>query len=267
MSDLTKEYVAKMFHDLTTQIQQQNTQVVSQISELKNELTNYKRHIDDSIHDLKAENEALRHETKTLKDRLLQTERKAKEYNLIVYNLPGTNPSSEVIKLFRDKLNVNCREEDLSDTYRFNSKSANGKPEPILVEFISNNLKTKVLGEAKKLKNTGIYISLDYTPEDFQIKKALYSYQRTARDKGHTASIKGQTLVIAGVPYTLEALISNNPEAEAANNVFTGKSETENSVFKEETKNRMLGNQHQAEEPQPRKQKYLRSSSTINKQK
>ncbi|CAG9820100.1 unnamed protein product [Phaedon cochleariae] len=268
MSDLTKEYVAKMFHDLTTQIQLQNNQLATQISDLRDELKNFKGHVVNNIRNLEEQNEGLKLETQALKERLQNTERKAKKYNLIIYNLPGTNPCSLVVKLFRDNLNVNCQEEDFRDVYRFNSTNENKKPGPILVEFVSNILKTKILSEAKKLKNTGIYISLDYTPEDYQRKKVLLAYQKTVRSKGKTASIKGQSLVIEGITYTLDELTSNEESVAVADlDERTGSKQLDDTVFKVDSKKRIQESQQQAEEYQPRKQKYLRSTSTSKKSK
>ncbi|KAG5863883.1 hypothetical protein JTB14_031655 [Gonioctena quinquepunctata] len=69
----------------------------------------------------------------------------------------------------------------------------------------SNSLKTEVLNTAKNLKNTGIYISTDYTPEIHK-KKYLITQQKSMREKGYSAVIKGFNLVINGGTFSLEGL-------------------------------------------------------------
>ncbi|CAH1104554.1 unnamed protein product [Psylliodes chrysocephalus] len=159
-----------------------------------------------------------------------KNERRSKKYNLIIYNLAGKNILETVIELFNQKLVVSCVENDIRDAYRLNSGDTPDKPKPIIIEFTNSRIKSKILSHAKNLKGTGIYISLDYTSEDYQKKKLLFHHQKLARQQGRTASIRGNSLIIDGTPYDVEELqddLTRLPRSDStSSNSSTSKTKT-----------------------------------------
>ncbi|CAH1163295.1 unnamed protein product [Phaedon cochleariae] len=221
MSEVSNDDVIAMFRELKQQneeIKSQNNQLVHQFGELKVEFQNYKKEVEASIQGLQTDYEILKQENDVLKIKLNTTERKLKKFNLVIYGLKcgDDDISNDLIELFREKIGIECQERDFRDTYKISSTQENNKEPPILVEFVSNKLKTDILTNAKKLKGTGVYISVDYTSEDYKKKKFLISQQKLSRERGDTANIKGNTLVINGTTWTYEALLekSHNNDAD-----------------------------------------------------
>ncbi|CAG9819979.1 unnamed protein product [Phaedon cochleariae] len=160
--------------------------------------------INDKIDNLRKKNEKLTGENRVLKRSLHFTEKRTKKYNLVIYNLKGDNPLENVAQLFQDKLNIPCHESELRDAFRLGHSQNKDKPAPILVYFLRNKLKTEVLSNANRLRNTGIYISLDYTTEEYCKKKNLMENQQIAREQGKSAKIKRNSLIIEGVVHRVE---------------------------------------------------------------
>ncbi|CAH1176538.1 unnamed protein product [Phaedon cochleariae] len=202
MVEISKEEIYKMFEKIT----QQNDNLSKQVDNLKDELRTYKKTIQNKIDTLEKQNEDLKEENVKLKDRLINCERKIKKYNLVIYNLEGENIQQTVVDLLHQKLKINCEANDLRDSYRLNSGGKHNKLHPILIECMNSRLRAQILSEAKKLKGTGIFISPDYTVEDYQKKKLLYQFQKLARGRDQSATIRGNNLVIDGVQYSLDEL-------------------------------------------------------------
>lgn len=189
------------------QIQNNNTK-----EEIKQEIRSTKIEIFQELANLKQENNELKKENQILKYRLLNCERKLKKFNLIFYGLQEEEEElvgiQNILDLINQKLNIDCNFSDIRDIYRIGQKTAD-KNRPTVVEFINYKLRTEILANSKKLKGTGIFITNDYTPEDYEKHKILIAHLKTARSNNHHAVIKNNVLIINGDKYTCEDLENN----------------------------------------------------------
>ncbi|KAJ8945903.1 hypothetical protein NQ314_009012 [Rhamnusium bicolor] len=113
----------------------------------------------------------------------------------------------DVLSLINNKFKIACTEKDIRDAYRIGKKDKEAI-RPLVVELLSYNLKSQILCNAKdSLKNSGIYITQDHTQEDYQKRKFLYGQLKIAREKGCSAKIKNNILVVNDKNYKYEDLI------------------------------------------------------------
>lgn len=210
-NQISNESIHQLLKYITEQnneIKAQNAQIVEQNRDIKEDLKRFKEESKTYIENLKKENKELKEENCSLKNRLIATERKVKKYNLLIYGLQGEEQQTfqSVVSLFKNKLGVSCSENDIRDAYRVGKKSE-GKARSVVVELSTNRLKFDILQNCNKLKGSGIFITLDHTPEDLLKQKFLISQQNLAREKNIPAKIKNNSLFINGNHYSYDALI------------------------------------------------------------
>ncbi|KAG5861700.1 hypothetical protein JTB14_009128 [Gonioctena quinquepunctata] len=102
--------------------------------------------------------------------------RKQKKYNLIVYGTIEEEDEVRDIENFLDSINntceVECKFHDLHDWYRIGvSKQNTERPRPIAMELIYYKQRATILEKASELKGSGIFISEDFTREDYNSRK------------------------------------------------------------------------------------------------
>lgn len=190
-----------------------NEEIKKQNSEIKNEILNLKKEYNKEIDNLKSENSYLKTELNNIKIRTLKNERKSKKYNVIVYGIKENNGSDEledintILELINTKLDIDCKFHDIRDLYRIGNSNQNLKnPRPLLVEFIHYKLLQNILENQAYLKSSGISISKDYTPEDYQDRKLLHKYLKLARLNHQEAHIKKNQLYVNNKQFTAEGL-------------------------------------------------------------
>ncbi|CAH1154900.1 unnamed protein product [Phaedon cochleariae] len=254
--DDTVKLLKQLTQDIND-IKNQNNVIVDQLDGLRQEFKDSKSEVAGELNNLKRENEELKAEKNKLEKRLQAVERKQKKYNLVVYGIQENeiDTHSSITSLFKNKLKVEVHDFGIRDAYRI-GKSEENKNRPIVVELLTNKWKTEILNKAKALKGSGIFISLDLIPEDYQKNKFLVTQQKIARESGHSAKIKGKQLIVDGVHYTYDTLRSKH-------NSVT--SETESSEISEEiSKKRLAEDSKDIEVFRGRKgSKSLRTSSRI----
>ncbi|CAG9812886.1 unnamed protein product [Phaedon cochleariae] len=208
--------MSRTIDDLFHLVQQGN-------QELKTEIQNLKESLNNKIAVLKGENDQLIRENSELKQRISETEKKLKKYNLIVYGVQGDDQKteSEVINIVNDILKVKCNHRDFRDIYRI-GKSVNGEVRPVVVEVVNFNLKTSILSSARshgpELKKKNINFSHDYTKEEYTKRKLIHKYLVKARKNNLSAFIKNNILTIDGKEFSYEELLTQENETEQINN-------------------------------------------------
>lgn len=107
--------------------------------------------------------------TKNLQNLLKNSKRK----NIIIFGLEARDAWKErrtqVLELFQTTLEVDCAISDID----FTAKLKKEPNSPILVGFISWNMKREILDKRAKLKDTKIFLDEDYTPEVVEKRKKL----------------------------------------------------------------------------------------------
>lgn len=224
MVGVTNEDLYKLIQSLSTKS-----------DEIKEEIVNIKRDLNKEIEEIHFENKKLREENQSLE----KVEQETKKYSIVVYGLDEENTEVDDIKKFIDivnnKLEINCRFDDLRDIYRFGAITQ-GKIRPLAVEVVRYKLKIEIQHKAKLLKGTNIYISQDYTSEEYRKQKILRQNLKKARENKHQAVIKKNILFIDGKGYTCEELIQKQQENQVEDQVSdgqTGEDESEDEGEKE----------------------------------
>ena len=90
--------------------------------------------------------------------------------------IQGENTDNEALNIFKNKLHVNIKSEDLDRSHRLGkyrlAGQANSRPRPIIVKFTRYNKRADIYSAKKKLKSTGISISESLTTKRYDLYKA-----------------------------------------------------------------------------------------------
>lgn len=208
IKELLKSLLASN-NEIKEEIKQNRIALSTEIRELKEDLHT-------EIRELKGEIQVLEKEVSGLKERLRRVEGDAKKYKLMIYGLEEEEKGDllqdigNCIELFTQKLGLDCRFTDLRNVYRV-GKPIDGHIRPVSIETSSIFLKNDILKHAKKLKGTSIFITPEYTKEDYEERKILRKYLKEAREKKQTAQIRNKKLLVEGREFSVEELKQLDP--------------------------------------------------------
>ncbi|CAG9822786.1 unnamed protein product [Phaedon cochleariae] len=194
-------------YELLKEVAESNKKIQKEISDLRQEFSK-------EIEDLKSQNSNLQKENQELKNRIHAVERQNKKYNLIVYGVGEDidDIANEIVRIINVVLKINCTQANFRNLHRI-GKKIEGKSRSILLELISFQLKEDILRQCRKegqeLKKIGVSFCIDYTTEDYKKHKFLRRHLLDARQKGHTAIIRNDTIIINKETYSYEDLINN----------------------------------------------------------
>ncbi|CAG9815506.1 unnamed protein product [Phaedon cochleariae] len=208
-ANVTLELLQSSLQNLIVETAQRNNQLHE---ELRRDLKEYNENLGKEIAYLEKENLNLKSGIADLNNKLRTIERRQKEYNLIKYGLQGDTPdetNSGVLTTFNDILKVDCGRRDLRDVYRIGSVVQEGKPRPVVVEVVHYDTKQSLLGNLSRLKDTGIFIAIDYSTEDYQERKYLGEQLKIAKESEPLAEIQEENLLYRNKKYTLQDLKQN----------------------------------------------------------
>ncbi|CAH0560588.1 unnamed protein product [Brassicogethes aeneus] len=169
---------------------------------LKKEFLDLKAEIQNKVLILKEKNTELQNENKALKQKILSIERKQKKYNLLAYGVKGNEEENT--------LQIQCDIKDFRDINRIGKASKN-QPRPVAIEVVNNNLKYNILKKSAENKELKANNSIEYTQEDYEERKKLYKYLKSARENKLNAKIKRNRLVLDSGEYSANDL-ENNPD-------------------------------------------------------
>ncbi|CAH2000003.1 unnamed protein product [Acanthoscelides obtectus] len=209
----------KQIYDLLHSILAKNTQIEQDIhnnkEEIKKEIQILRQDITTELYNLERENKKLKEKIDKLEEELNSTERQVKKYNVIFYGVKEAGDTvtdlDSILKIFNEKLEVKCSLADFRDIHRIGRKQEN-KIRPVVAEVINYQLKKVSLENSKKLKDSGIYLSLDYTKQDYQQRKILYTNLKVAKSAGLEAKIQNHTLHIGEDIFTSDDLSQGTPD-------------------------------------------------------
>lgn len=103
-------------------------------------------------------NNAIAKQINELESRVARNERSAKKNNIIVYGIPDgldSDISKVTLTTLNTLLETSLSVNDLNNIFRI-GKSINGKPRPILVQFVSFLKKQTIYANINNLKGTNI---------------------------------------------------------------------------------------------------------------
>ncbi|CAH1111641.1 unnamed protein product [Psylliodes chrysocephalus] len=187
-----------------------NETIKKQNNELKEEISDLKKTLNQEIVDIKNTNIKLQDEVNTLQSHVLNLKRKIKKYNIIVYGLreevdDEVTGIQKFIELINSKCEVDTKFHDIRDFYRIGKKNEDqDKPRPLLIEFIYQKQLSAIFENSSALKGSGVIISRDYTQEDYKNRKVLYNCLKKLRENKVIGKIRSNKLVINGTSYSKE---------------------------------------------------------------
>lgn len=103
---------------------------------------------------------------KILQEKVDNIQQQAKRNNIRLMCVPedrGEQLNYKVMKLFKEKLNMDIKPHDILATYRVGS-SKNDRPRHIVVNLRENSVKMNIYKNKKLLKGTGFVMKEDLTP-------------------------------------------------------------------------------------------------------
>ncbi|CAG9824474.1 unnamed protein product [Phaedon cochleariae] len=140
-----------------------------------------------------------------LETKVEHIERMSKIKNLIVYGEEqAANETPElcenkIINFFQDKLELAVSPSDLDQCYRI-GKAQDGKPRPILVQFLSIKTRDLIFKKKKMLKNTNYFMKEDLTAsavETLKLASEKYGKNNVWSQSGRIfANINGKKTVV-----------------------------------------------------------------------
>lgn len=119
-------------------------------------------------------------ENEVLRNKIESLERNQRKNNIIVFGIERSENyinADYIIALIKDLLNIELVESDISDVYPL-GKSRNS---PIKIEFTSYLRKLAILKNAKKLKDSRLSISQDFTERQRRENKILRKHMIKAK--------------------------------------------------------------------------------------
>lgn len=205
---MADEEIRQLLKSLITSNEEVKAEIRESREALSRDINNLQEELRGEIKQLKQENESLKEEVRALKTKLRKGDREAKKFKLLVHGIEEKGTESDIttcLELFNQKLNIDCRFEDLRNLYRI-GKLTSDKKRPISIETSSYFLRGDILKNTNKLKGSTIYITPEYSQEDYEDRKVLRTYLKEARQNKQEAIIKENKLIIEGTTYTLEEL-------------------------------------------------------------
>nr|CAH7723242.1 unnamed protein product [Callosobruchus chinensis] len=181
--------------------------IVPQIKSIQKDISSVR----SEIYDLKAELDVVNDKSTQIESENVQTlESRLKKYNLVIYGLSDQKENTEgaVMSLIRNKLKIEFKPEDLRDCCRIGKQSVKHS-RPTIIKLVSYTTKQKILE-----KSTGIFISRDYTSEEYAKRKLLHKHLVSAREKGNSSYIKENSLYVNGDKYTDKDLMKEESSLE-----------------------------------------------------
>ena len=179
--------------------------IVSEVSAIRTALDRLPE-VEQRIDSLVVENEQL-------KKRICAIERKSKENNLIIFNLPNDESRSlpdVACSFFSETLDVSLQRQDVVDCYRIGGSTTNKKP--ILVKLQNVETKHRILKNLYKLRNNveKINVDNDLIPEDRVERRALLRTRWELSEVGVRSRVRGLYLIVDNKKYNFKDIESNN---------------------------------------------------------
>ena len=142
-----------------------------------------------------------------LEERLISLDNYGKRENLIVYGIEEKQSENcdEVIRTFLKK-ELKMQNVEKIKFQRVHRLPSERKPRPMIIRFMWYADRNRVWEERSKLKKTKLFLSEDFSKEYASRRRTLYPVWKRAKDLGHTASLRGDSLIIDNKKYNINNL-------------------------------------------------------------
>lgn len=200
-SDETEKLITKVCTNFITKIE---AKIDAKLNKLDDKLSS----LIDSLKDLETMTVKNNQSIKDMQMRMDSLEQNWKQNCLRICGLDAANDvdmAAGIASFVKEKLNIECTLKDLDFAYRVKNNKVNNSEvrSTLVVRFVSNILKSKVVAAKRKLKGTGVVIFEDLT-------RARYDLLVAARKKhGNNAWSAGGKIYFWDANKNCKMLISH----------------------------------------------------------
>ncbi|KAK4874587.1 hypothetical protein RN001_013947 [Aquatica leii] len=194
MSEFDK--IEEMFQRIEGNMNQMNTKLDTLVSEMKL---------------VKEENVKLKAQILEQEGKIINLEREVRKKNIVIKGVTDEENENEnelraKLQTIIQKISMNIDIKADTDQARRIGGYSKDKKRPIHVKLTKESTKLAILQNAKKLKESDIWIDQDYTKKTQEERRRLIPQLKEARKKGFKAQLKFNMLIVNDQIYKVEDL-------------------------------------------------------------
>lgn len=160
---------------------------------------NINKILEEKLKNLEEKHENLKSRVENQEQRLYYMERQSRQRNLVFFGLEEheksySNLENIIVDFVHKYFSIQIDHRDLQAIRRIGKKTE--KPRPIVITFTTLGKKIDILKRKRALKETPYYIKEDYPQSVLQKRKELQEQVKAEREKGNTAIIKYDKLIL-----------------------------------------------------------------------
>ena len=186
------EEISKEFRDITESVEFTEGRLDEEIATVKDDISKMKSDVRLIERDLLDPNE--------VSEKLIELEDRSRRNNLRFDGLTeDTNETwddceRKIQKILYDKLEI-TEDVETERCHRMGKRKGN-RPRTIICKFLRFKDKQKILKNAKKLKNSGIYIYEDFCNDTMELRKSLWEEVMEHRRQGKFAFLNYRSIIV-----------------------------------------------------------------------
>lgn len=178
------------------------TAIESQMSQMEEKISaNVNSHMNQKFEDLKNNLHEIRSQLDKQETRLYYLEKSSVERNLVFFGVRENEQSyfdlqNNILDIINKKMRVPIQALEIQSLKRLGKKGL--KPRPVSIAFTTLGTKINILKNKKFLQGSEIHITPEFPPAILEKRKALKTQLQSELEKGNTAYIKYDKLVVKG---------------------------------------------------------------------
>lgn len=194
------EEVMNALKKIQRELDDQKTTIRESAKNVTEQVTlNINKMLEEKFFIWEEKHEKLKELVENQEKRIYFLEKQARQRNVIFFGIEETESSYEnleinIIKWIEQYLSITLTYIDIQEARRLGKKG--DRPRPIAVTFSTLGIKIKILKQKQVLKDTNYYIQADYPKHVLEKRKELKEQMKLEREKGNTATLKYDKLII-----------------------------------------------------------------------
>lgn len=195
-----KLLIQGMKNDMESKFMEMNLK----LSEMEDKISNnVNTHMNKKFDDLNCDLQELRSRLDDQEKRLYNLEKTSVERNLVFFGVSEHEKSyfdllNTMIRIIDQKIGIPIQPLEIQSVKRLGKKSS--KPRPVSLVLTTLGTKINILKNKKRLEGTGMYLSQEYPVTILEKRKVLKAQLMTEIQKGNTAYLKYDRLIIKEKP-------------------------------------------------------------------
>lgn len=194
------EEVLNALKSIKAEMEEQRLEIRETGKKVTEQVTqNISRMFEEKFMAMEQNQEKLKELVENQEKRIYFLEKEARKRNMIFFGIEENETSygnleKNIILWIEKYLSITLTYNDIQEVKRIGKKE--DRPRPIIVSFTTFGIKIKILKQKGALKNTNFYITEDYPKYVMEKRKELQAQLKLEREKGNTAIIKYDKLII-----------------------------------------------------------------------